>query len=104
MDEPLRLVRDLVVRRTAVEALDETTPRALPRIGDEEDLEIGVGKYDGADVASVDHHVVLARGEPHLLIHPIAYAGHARHARNETRDVGSPKLELRVLPVDQWSE
>src|SRR5690242_3203185 len=104
MHESLRLLRDLVVRWATVHALNETPPSALPRIGDEKDLEVRVGKDHGADVTAVHDDVVLRRCETHLRIHPVAHAGHARDARHESGDVRAAKLRFHTLAVDQRRE
>src|SRR3954462_8683957 len=57
--ELLGLFRDLRVHRAAAEALHESPSGPLPRIGDEEDLEGGIGEDRRPDVASVDDDVML---------------------------------------------
>jgi hypothetical protein len=51
----------------------------LVPIGDEEDLHVGVGRDDGADVAALDHDVAVAPELPLPLPHHLAHGGMARY-------------------------
>ncbi len=56
-------------------------PPTLAWFGDEEDLEIRVGKYDRPHVAAIDDDVLRLRCPANLGVDPLANALHLRHPR-----------------------
>ena len=65
--------------------LGDAAPRAHVAVGDEVDLDLGVGRDDGADVAALDHRVALVGELALALAHDLA---HLRVPRDDRHDAG----------------
>ena len=62
--------------------------RARARVGDEVDLDLGVRRDDGADVAALDHGVALVAELALALAHDLAHLGVAGDDRHHAVDPG----------------
>ena len=65
----------------------------------QEDLDLGVGEHDGADVATLGHDVSRKAELTLAGDHGFAHGGDGRHAGDALVDLGRADLGRDVLPV-----
>src|SRR5690242_18209171 len=104
LHDAVRLLRDLLVRRTAPQLLYQPPARPLPGIRHEEHLQRRVRKHGGAHIAAIRDDIVLPRRFAHSVVHPRAHPRHAGDSRHVLRHLRAPKLVVRGLSVDERSE
>ena len=82
------------------ELLGQPSSRALPWVGDQEDLERRIRKDGRAHVAAVHDHVVPRGRLAHELVHPVANPRHLRDLRHVAGHVRASDLRLDIAAVD----
>src|SRR5215207_9005762 len=104
LNELIGLLGDLIVQWPAAKPLGQPAPRALPRIGDEKDLQGGVREDGRPYVSPVDDDVVLRGRFADTVVHPHPDLGSTRHERNVLGDPATTELLFGGLAVQENRE